>query len=53
MTHGEREIETIRRLREALRERNVPAPTGPFDRPNQADDIHLDELAEVIYEIQS
>ena len=53
MTYKERERETIRRLREELKARNVPAPAGPFDKADHPEEINLEELAEVIYEIQT
>jgi len=53
LTYKERERETIRRLREELKARNVPAPAGPFDKADHPEEINLEELAEVIYEIQT
>lgn len=53
MTHQERERETIRRLREDLAARqDVPRPEW-LAQAVGGELIQLDEVAELIYEIQS
>ncbi|MFP5351987.1 MAG: hypothetical protein ACLGIB_05440 [Actinomycetota bacterium] len=54
MTYQEREIETIRRLREALAaRRDAPRPEWMVQQSNGGQVVQLDEVAELLYEVQS
>lgn len=54
LTHQERENETIRRLREHLAARQEsPRPQWLIQAAGPGQLIQLDEVAEMIYEIQS
>lgn len=54
VTYQEREIETIRRLREALAaRRDAPRPEWMVQQSNGGQVVQLDEVAELLYEVQS